>query len=319
MHRIGVLTSGKDAPGMNAAIRSVVRSGIYEGIEVIGIKYGFHGLLNETMEKMDAASVGSILQKGGTILQAYTSEEIVTEAGQEKAIENLQKHGIDSLVVIGGKEALRVTASLAEKGLPCIGIPATIDNDIPGVDEAVGFDTALNTVMDYIDRIRDTASSHEKSSIIEVMGKDTGNLALSSGLAGGAENILIPEKKEDIEDIVDKMKKGPSGAMRYSMIVVAEGSVSGNDLNVRLKEEAGIESRLTVLGHTQRGGAPTARDRILASRLGAYAVELLLNDESGKLVKVENQQPVSQPFNELFSQKSQIDENLYDLSGRLSI
>lgn len=320
MDRIGVLTSGADAPGMNAAIRSVVRSGIYYGVEMVGIKYGFQGLLNETLEKMDASSVGSIIQRGGTILQSYTCDEIHTDAGQEKAIEKLHKQGIDSLVVIGGIEDLSIAASLQKKNFPCIAIPATIDNDIPGVAEAIGFDTGLNTIIDYIDRIRDTASSHEKSSIIEVMGRDTGNLALWSGLAGGAENILIPEKKEDINTIFEQIKSGPSRDKRYSIIIVAEGSgVSGIDLNTKLKEEAGIESRVTVLGHTQRGGAPTARDRVLASRLGAYAIDLLLAKESGKVVGLKNNTPVSYIFDDVFSQTSQIDEGMYELSGRLSI
>ncbi|REJ07573.1 ATP-dependent 6-phosphofructokinase [Halobacillus trueperi] len=320
MDRIGVLTSGADAPGMNAAIRSVVRSGIYYGVEMVGIKYGFQGLLNETLEKMDASSVGSIIQRGGTILQSYTCDEIHTDAGQEKAIEKLHKQGIDSLVVIGGIEDLSIAASLQKKNFPCIGIPATIDNDIPGVAEAIGFDTGLNTIIDYIDRIRDTASSHEKSSIIEVMGRDTGNLALWSGLAGGAENILIPEKKEDMNTIIEQIKSGPSRDKRYSIIIVAEGSgVSGIDLNTKLKEEAGIESRVTVLGHTQRGGAPTARDRVLASRLGAYAIDLLLAKESGKVVGLKNNTPVSYIFDDVFSQTSQIDEGMYELSGRLSI
>ncbi|WP_394219578.1 ATP-dependent 6-phosphofructokinase [Halobacillus trueperi] len=320
MDRIGVLTSGADAPGMNAAIRSVVRSGIYYGVEMVGIKYGFQGLLNETVEKMDASSVGSIIQRGGTVLQSYTCDEIHTDDGQKKAIENLHKQGIDSLVVIGGKEDLAIAASLQKKNFPCIGIPATIDNDIPGVAEAIGFDTGLNTIIDYIDRIRDTASSHEKSSIIEVMGRDTGNLALWSGLAGGAENILIPEKKEDMNTIIEQIKSGPSRNKRYSIIIVAEGSgVSGIDLNTKLKEEAGIESRVTVLGHTQRGGAPTARDRVLASRLGAYAVDLLLAEESGSVVGLKNNILESYAFGDVFSQTSQIDEGMYELIGRMSI
>ncbi|MYL50434.1 ATP-dependent 6-phosphofructokinase [Halobacillus litoralis] len=320
MDRIGVLTSGADAPGMNAAIRSVVRSGIYYGVEMVGIKYGFQGLLNETVEKMDASSVGSIIQRGGTVLQSYTCDEIHTDDGQKKAIENLHKQGIDSLVVIGGKEDLAIAASLQKKSFPCIGIPATIDNDIPGVAEAIGFDTGLNTIIDYIDRIRDTASSHEKSSIIEVMGRDTGNLALWSGLAGGAENILIPEKKEDMNTIIEQIKSGPSRDKRYSIIIVAEGSgVSGIDLNAKLKEEAGIESRVTVLGHTQRGGAPTARDRVLASRLGAYAVDLLLAEESGTVVGLKNNILESYSFDDVFSQMSQIDEGMYELLGRMSI
>jgi 6-phosphofructokinase 1 len=317
MNRIGVLTSGGDAPGMNAAIRAVVRSGLYHGVDMVGIKYGFQGILNNTIEQIDAEFVGSVMQRGGTILQSYICEEIATNKGQEQAINNLKNAGIDALVVIGGRDALATAKSLASKEFPCIGIPATIDNDIPGVTEAIGFDTALNTVIDYIDRIRDTASSHEKTSIIEVAGKDTGNIALYSGLAGGAESILIPERKEDAKQIVEQMKS--EREKRYSIIIVAEGSVTGIDLNAKLKEEAGIESRVTVLGHTQYGGAPTARDRVLASRLGAYAIDLLIDQVSGKVVKIENNQPENDDFDKIFSQESRIDETMYHLSGRLSL
>ena len=319
MNRIGVLTSGGDAPGMNAAIRAVVRSGLYYGKEMIGVKYGFQGLLDKNIEKMRAGSVGSIIQRGGTILQSYMCEDISTDAGQEKAIDNMKELEIDALIVIGGKDAMKTAESLSEKNFPCVGIPAVIDNNIPGVAESIGFDTALNTVIDYIDRIRDTASSHEKTSIIEVMGKDTGILALWSGLAGGAENILIPEKKEDVEGIVERIKRGEGREKRYSIIIVAEGTVSGNDLTVKLKQEAGIDSRLTVLGHTQRGGAPSARDRVLASRLGAYAIDLLINHTSGKVVQIRNNKPVSMDFEEIFSQATLIDDEMYDLSERLSL
>lgn len=319
MKRFGVLTSGADAPGMNAAIRAVVRSGIYYGVDMLGIQYGFQGLIDGKIEKMDAASVGSIMQRGGTILQSSPSDAVFTDEGKESALQTIKDHGIDSLIVIGGKEAVQAAAVLEESGVPTAAIPATIDSDIPGVSEVIGFDTALNTVMDYIDRIRDTASSHEKSSIIEVMGRDTGNLALWSGLAGGAENILIPEKKEDLDSIVEQIKQGPSRSKRYSIVVVAEGSVSGIDLNERLKQEAGIESRVTVLGHTQRGGAPTAADRILASRLGAYAVEQLMNEKSGVVVTLKDNQPEAFSYHAVHEQAVQVDEYVYNLSSRLSI
>ncbi len=319
MKRFGVLTSGADAPGMNAAIRAVVRSGIYYGVDMLGIQYGFQGLIDGKIEKMDAASVGSIMQRGGTILQSSPSDVVFSEEGKAKALQMIKQHGIDSLIVIGGKESLQAAAVLEEAGLPTAAIPATIDSDIPGVYEVIGFDTALNTVMDYIDRIRDTASSHEKSSIIEVMGRDTGSLALWSGLAGGAENILIPEKKEDLDSIVEQIKQGPSRSKRYSIVVVAEGTVSGIDLNERLKQEAGIESRVTVLGHTQRGGAPTAADRILASRLGAYAVDLLIKDQSGVIVTIKDNQPEALTYGSVHAKTVQVDEDVYNLSSRLSI
>lgn len=319
MKRIAVLTSGADAPGMNAAVRAVVRSGIYENIEMVGIYGGYEGILEERIETMDASSVGSIMQRGGTILQSSSCDEMFTEAGQAKAKDILHKYEIDSLVVIGGKEALQVAALLEKRGLACIGIPATIDNDINGVTETIGFDTALNTVVDYIDRIRDTASSHEKTSIIEVMGKDTGSLALWSGLAGGAENILIPEKKEDLQKNIDEIKQGGTREKRYRIIIVAEGMMNASELHQKLTQEAGIESRVTSLGHTQRGGAPTARDRILASRLGAYAVDLLLNGKNGRLVSLKDLELVSSSLENVLDNKLAVDETVYQLPRRLSI
>ncbi|MBA2175889.1 6-phosphofructokinase [Halobacillus locisalis] len=320
MNRIGVLTSGADAPGMNAAIRSVVRTGLFHNIEMVGIQYGFYGLMNGFMKDMDADSVGSIIQRGGTILQSSVSEEILTDEGQNQAIANLKRSEIDGLIVIGGKDVLKVVAGLAGKNFPTMAVPATIYNDIPGVEETIGFDTALNTVIDHIDRIRDTAFSHEKTSIIEVMGKDTGQLALWSGVAGGAESILIPEKKEEIETIIEQMKSG-SGRRdkRYSIIVMTEGVGNGIDLSEKLKEEAGIESRVTVLGHTQRGGTPSARDRVVASRLGCYAVELLLDQDSGSLVGLENNRLVHYEFQALLSRTFEIDDRLYDLAKELTL
>ncbi|TGB01511.1 ATP-dependent 6-phosphofructokinase [Halobacillus salinus] len=319
MKRMAVLTSGADAPGMNAAIRAVVRSGIYNKIEMIGVKGGFEGILEERLESMDAASVGSIMQRGGTILQSSSCEKMFTEEGQKKAQSILHKYEIDSVVVIGGKEALQAAALLEKTGLACIGIPATIDNDVPGVTETIGFDTALNTVVDYMDRIRDTASSHEKTSIIEVMGKDTGNLALWAGLAGGAENILIPEKREDLHSIIEEIKQGGTREKRYRIIVVAEGMMSGAVLHEKLTKEAGIESRVTSLGHIQRGGAPTARDRIFASRLGAFAVDLLLEGKTGQLVTVQDRQLVNLSLEDTLEQRIEMDESVYQLPKKLSI
>ncbi|WP_431799990.1 6-phosphofructokinase [Halobacillus andaensis] len=318
MNRIGVLTSGGDAPGMNAAIRSVVRSALYHGKEVYGIKRGFQGLMEGNMEKMHVGSVGSIIQRGGTILQSSMCEEIFTDAGQESAVQELRNTGLEGLIIIGGIDAMKVAGKIVNK-FPSIGVPATIDNDIPEVDEAIGFDTALNTIIEYIDQIRDTATSHERTFIIEVMGKDTGNLALWSGIAGGSESILIPERKDDLENIMDRLNRGVEREKRYSIITVAEGVGSGFDLAKKIKEEADIEPRVTVLGHTQRGGTPTARDRVLASRLGAYAVQLLGNNEAGRLVGIKNNQLVNHDISIVFTQKSKIDGNMYSLSKELSI
>src|SRR5690625_1253255 len=206
MKRIGVLTSGGDAPGMNAAIRAVVRKGIYSDIEVAGIFYGYQGLIEGTIEQMEVGSVGDIIHRGGTKLFSARSEEFMTEEGKNKAIEQLKKHEIDGLIVIGGDGSLRGAQSLTEKGIPCIGVPATIDNDIPSVDYSIGFDTALNTIIDAVDKIRDTATSHERTYVVEVMGRDAGDLALYGGLAGGAESIIIPERDHDFEDVVHRLK-----------------------------------------------------------------------------------------------------------------
>ncbi|MCA0970467.1 6-phosphofructokinase [Halobacillus litoralis] len=319
MKRIAVLTSGPDAPGMNAAIRAVVRSGIYHNADMYGIQGGFQGLLKNEVKHMDAASVGSIMQRGGTILQSSPCDLVFTEDGQQHVYDELHKHEIDSLIVIGGKEAMLAASILERKGMPCVGIPATIDRDIPCVGETVGFDTALNTIVDYIDKIRDTATSHEKSSIIEVMGKDTGNLALLSGLAGGAENILIPEKKEDLDRILQEVQQGPGRHNRFRIIILAEGLMNATDLHRQLKEATGMESRVTSLGHTQRGGTPTARDRILASRLGAHAVDLVMDGESGKVVSIKDDQPAAFGFDEVVEKRADWNESLYELPKRLSI
>src|SRR5690606_32426887 len=247
LKRIGVLTSGGDAPGMNAAIRAVVRKGIYHGLELYGIKYGFQGLMEGNIEKMEIGSVGDIIQRGGTALFSARSEEFKTDEGQQKAIEQLEKFGIEGLVVIGGDGSFRGAEALTKKGFPCIGIPATIDNDITGTDFTIGFDTALNTVIEAIDKIRDTATSHERTYIIEVMGRDAGDPALWAGLAGGAESIIIPEKKEDFQDIIDRLKRGHERGKKHSIILLAEGVGSGFDYGEKIEKETKLETRVTVL------------------------------------------------------------------------
>lgn len=253
MKKIAVLTSGGDAPGMNAAIRAVVRKGIYHDLDVFGIYYGYQGLIEGKIEKMELGSVGDIIQKGGTILYTSRSEEFKTEQGQIKAIEQLKKYGIEGLVVIGGDGSFRGASKLTEKGFPCIGVPGTIDNDIPGTDFTIGFDTALNTVIQAVDKIRDTATSHERTYIIEVMGRNAGDLALWAGLAAGAESIIIPEKNEPVESVVDRIKRGHERGKRHSIILVAEGVGSGMEFGEKIKELTSFETRVTVLGHTQRG------------------------------------------------------------------
>src|SRR5699024_442842 len=279
--KIGVLTSGGDAPGMNAAIRSVVRKSIYHGIDVYGIKNGFQGLMDGNIEKMILGSVGDIIQRGGTMLFSARCDAFRTDEGQEKAIAQLQSHGIEGLIVIGGDGSLKGAQKLSEKGFPCIGVPGTIDNDIPGTDFTIGFDTALNTIIEAIDKIRDTATSHERTYVIEVMGRNAGDLALWSGLAGGAESILIPEKQDDFQEVIDRLKRGHERGKKHSIIILAEGVGSGPDYGKRIEEATGLETRVTVLGHIQRGGSPTAADRVLASRLGAQAVDVLLEGKEG--------------------------------------
>ncbi|CDQ18283.1 6-phosphofructokinase [Halobacillus karajensis] len=319
MKKIGVLTSGGDAPGMNAAIRSVVRKAIYHGVEVYGIKYGYQGLIEGDIEKMELGSVGDIIQRGGTKLYSARSEEFKTEEGQLKGIEQMKKHGIEGLIAIGGDGTFMGAKKITEKGYPCIGVPGTIDNDIPGTDFTIGFDTALNTITDAIDKIRDTATSHERTFIIEVMGRDAGDLALWAGLADGAESIMIPEAQDDFEDIIERLKRGHDRGKKHSIIIVAEGVGSGVDLGRKIDEAAGLESRVTVLGHTQRGGSPSAADRVLASRLGAYAVSLLLNGKAGRMVGIQQNQMVDHDIVEILNTKHSIDLDMYRLSKELSI
>lgn len=319
MKRIGVLTSGGDAPGMNAAIRAVVRKGIYHNMEVYGIYYGYHGLMEGNIKRMELGSVGDIIHRGGTMLYSARSDEFQTEEGQNKAVEQLKKFQIDGLVVIGGDGSLRGAEALFNKGIPTVGIPATIDNDIADLDFTIGFDTALNTVIEAIDKIRDTATSHERTYVIEVMGRDAGDLALYAGLADGAESILIPEKPIKVESVIERLKRGHERGKKHSIIVLSEGVGSGFELGEKLQEATTFETRVTVLGHIQRGGSPSAQDRVLASRLGAKAVDLLIEGEIGKIVGLKNNQLVAQDFQVLLGMKHDINANMYKLSEELSI
>ncbi len=318
MKKIGVLTSGGDSPGMNAAIRAVVRKAIYHGLEVAGIFHGYQGLIDGNIKPLERGDVGDIIQRGGTMLYSARCLEFKEEAGQLKAIEQLRAHEIDGLVVIGGDGSYRGAKALTKRGIPCVGVPGTIDNDIAGTDYTIGFDTALNTVIEAIDKIRDTATSHDRSFIIEVMGRDAGDLALWAGLAGGAETILIPEEPHDLEDMAERLKRGRDRGKKHSIIIVAEGVMSGQDLQVKLLE-MGIETRVSVLGHIQRGGSPTARDRVLASQMGAKAVELLLQNNGGKAVGMRNHEIIAHDFDEVFEESPEFDNEMYKLSKELSI
>lgn len=319
MKKIGVLTSGGDSPGMNAAVRAVVRKGIYEGIEVYGVYSGYQGLIDGRISKLEAGDVGDIIQRGGTALYSARCPEFITDAGQEKAIAHMKEHGLEGLVVIGGDGSYRGAMALTKKGIPAVGVPGTIDNDIPGTDYTIGFDTALNTVIEAIDKIRDTATSHERTFIIEVMGRDAGDLALWAGLAGGAETILIPEQDFDLDDMIDRLEKGKKRGKKHSIIIVAEGVMSAQDLATLLSEKSDTETRISVLGHIQRGGSPTARDRVLGSLFGARAVEALLKGEGGHAIGMVNNQVVDYDMEEAFKQKRKADMSLYKLSKELSI
>lgn len=319
MKKIAVLTSGGDAPGMNAAIRAVVRKSIYHGVDIYGIQNGFQGLMEGNIKKMEIGSVGDIIQRGGTILFSARSLEFKTPEGQQRGIEQLKKHGIEGLIVIGGDGSFRGAQKLTENGFPCIGVPGTIDNDIPGTDFTIGFDTALNTIIEAIDKIRDTATSHERTYVIEVMGRDAGDLALWAGLADGAESILIPERKDDFEAVINKLKRGHERGKKHSIIILAEGVGSGFAYGKRIQDATKLETRVTVLGHIQRGGSPTAADRVLASRLGAKAVDLLLAGKGGKIVGIQQNQLVDHDILEILDKKHSINIDMYKLSNELSI
>lgn len=319
MKKIGILTSGGDAPGMNAAIRSVVRKAIYHGVETYGIYGGYSGLISGDIKKLDLGSVGDIIHRGGTMLYTARCEEFKTIEGQKKGIKQLKNFGIDGLVVIGGDGSYRGAKALTEHGFPCVGVPGTIDNDIPGTQFTIGFDTALNTVIDAIDKIRDTATSHERTFIIEVMGRSAGHIALWAGLADGAESILIPEESFAIEDVVERLKQGSERGKRHSIIIVAEGAGSAVDIGKKIKEATKFDTRISVLGHIQRGGTPTANDRVLASRFGSHAVDLLLENRGGRAVGIVNNKIVDYDIIEAFKDEHMIDKDIFELSKILSI
>lgn len=319
MKRIGVLTSGGDSPGMNAAVRAVVRKAIYHDVEVYGVYHGYSGLISGHIEKLELGSVGDIIHRGGTKLYSARCPEFRTLEGQMQGIEQLKKFGIEGLVVIGGDGSYQGAKKLTEHGYPCIGVPGTIDNDIPGTDFTIGFDTALNTVIDAIDKIRDTATSHERTYVIEVMGRHAGDIALWAGLADGAETILVPEVDFDMQDIIARLKRGHERGKKHSIIVVAEGVGSAIEIGKNIEEATSLDTRVTVLGHVQRGGSPSAFDRVLASRLGARAVELLLEGKGGRCVGIQNNKLVDHDIIEALAQNHTIDEEMYRLSQELSI
>ena len=314
MKKIAVLTSGGDSPGMNAAVRAVVRTAIYNDIEVYGIYHGYQGLINDDIHQLDLGAVGDTIQRGGTFLYSARCPEFKEESVRQRGIENLRKRGIEGLVVIGGDGSYRGAQRISEecKDIQTIGVPGTIDNDINGTDFTIGFDTALNTIIESVDKIRDTASSHARTFIIEVMGRDCGDLALWAGLSVGAETIILPEVDTDIKEIAERIENGIKRGKKHSIIMVAEGCMSGEECSKELLKYINVDARVSVLGHIQRGGSPSGQDRVLASRLGGYAVELLLDGKTALGVGIRNNALTYTPFEEIFrNNKHEFDYNMF--------
>ncbi len=319
MKKIAVLTSGGDAPGMNAAIRAVVRSSIYNNAKILSVREGFNGLINAWIEEMNLSSVADIIHRGGTILRTTRSEEFQTKEGQKRVMNVINVFGIEGIIVIGGGGSIRGAEVLNSLGVPTIGIPGTIDNDLGYTDHTIGFDTSVNTVVDAISKIRDTSISHGRANIIEVMGRNCGDIALYAGLAGGAESIIIPEIDFDIDEVCSKLLRGRNRGKLHSIIILTEDVGDPIKISDEIKEKTGIETRATILGHIQRGGSPTAFDRILASKMGARAVKLLLEGVANKAVGVRGKNIIDMDLGEALSIKKTFDMDSYELANVLSI
>lgn len=320
MKTIGVLTSGGDAPGMNAAIRAVVRSACENGVRVMGIRRGYNGLMQGDMYEMNLRSVSNIINRGGTVLYSARSPEFKTEEGLQKAIKVAKEVGIEGIVVIGGDGSFRGARDLSLRGLPCVGIPGTIDNDIACCDYTIGYDTAMNTVLEMVDRLRDTSESHDRCSVVEVMGRRAGYLALNAGIAVGATTILIPEVEYDFQrDVIDRMLRTQKTGKKHFIIMVAEGIGGVEDMAKRIEAETGVETRATILGHVQRGGSPTVRDRVTGSIMGYKAVELLRAGIGNRVVATCKDDIVDYDIFEALNMKKSLDTNLYKIAHEISI
>ena len=318
LKRIAVMTSGGDSPGMNAAIRAVVRVAIHEGVEVWGIYNGYAGMYEDEMVKLDSRSVGDILHRGGTFLGTARCESFRTVEGRQKAVENLRRHGIEGVVVIGGDGSMTGAELLSEMGIAVVGLPGTIDNDIWGTDYTIGFDTATNTVVDAINKLRDTASSHGRVIVIEVMGRNSGWIAMTSGLAGGAEHILIPEMSVNLDEICEELISSHAGGKKYSVVVVAEGAGDAVEIGKKIVAVTGLDTRVSVLGHIQRGGSPSVFDRILASTLGEHAVLALISGISNVMFGMRNGGVVSIDLSDAIGHKRTIDPSVFRLANLLA-
>ena len=323
INSIGILTSGGDAPGMNAAIRAVTRSAIYNGLKVFGIYRGYKGLVTDEIIEFKSQNVSNIIQMGGTILKTARCKEFRTAEGRAQAYENMKKHGIDALVVIGGDGSLTGARILAQEfDIPCIGLPGTIDNDLYGTDTTIGYDTALNTILDAVDKIRDTATSHERLFFVEVMGRDAGFLALNGAIAAGAEAAIIPEFSTEVDQLEQFIEHGFKKSKSSSIVLVAESELTGGAMHYaeRVKNEyPQYDVRVTILGHLQRGGRPTAHDRIIASRMGVASIQALLEGQRNVMIGIENDKIVYVPFAKAIKNDKPIDKELVNVLAELSI
>lgn len=319
MKKIAVLTSGGDAPGMNAAIRAVVRSAIWHGASVVGVEQGYEGLIEGRFVPLDARAVGSIIHRGGTMLRTARSERFKTAEGRALALEQLKNQGVEGLIVIGGDGSFRGAHALCEAGFPVVGVPGTIDNDLWGTDMTIGCDTALNTALEAVRRLRDTASSHDRLFIVEVMGRDCGFIALHTALSGGAESVLVPERPITPAEVCRRLRASREGGKSYSLVVVAEGVMSGAELAASLSDCGAFEARVTVLGYIQRGGSPSAYDAALATRLGSRAVDLLLEGQKDVMVGLTGGALTTAPLPLTWERNKELKPELLDLVERMGI
>ncbi|MGL5635048.1 MAG: 6-phosphofructokinase [Sarcina sp.] len=318
MKKIAILTSGGDAPGMNAAIRAVVRMALHEGLEVVGVTRGYSGLINGELIEMNRGSVSDIIHRGGTILRTARCPEFKQEEVRQHAANLLKNNGVDALVVAGGDGSFMGAKLLSKLGVKTIGLPATIDNDLPYTDFTIGFDTALETISDAINKLRDTSTSHDRVSVIEVMGRSCGDLALYAGIASGAEAIVVPELEFDKDDLCEQILAGKSRGKTHTIVIVAEGVGKSEELAKYIEEKTGAETRATILGHIQRGGTPSPTDRILASKLGVRAVELLLEGKTARVVGIENNKIIDMDIDEAIAIPRKFDRALYDMANAIN-